>query len=68
MTLNRVGDPQKLQDRIREMSSQISKLDKRNDALTKRNTELARDIFVLKHGNDEISTERPTSPICQPVF
>lgn len=68
MTLNRVGDPQKLQDRIREMSSQISKLAKRNDALTKRNTELARDIFVLKHGNDEISTERPTSPICQPVF
>lgn len=57
MTLNRVGDPQKLQDRLREMSNQLSRLAKRNDELTKRNADMSRDLFLLRNANDSASAE-----------
>lgn len=50
MCLNRVGDPQKLQDRMRKMSNQVTRLGKRNDELAKRNAELSRELFLLRNG------------------
>lgn len=49
MCLNRVGDPQKLQDQLRERGNQNARLAKRNDELSKRNAELSRDLFLLRN-------------------
>lgn len=51
MTLNRVGDPQKLQERLRELSNQLTRLAKRNEDLTKRHSALCRELNLLKYGN-----------------
>jgi hypothetical protein len=57
MCLNRVGDPQKLQDRVREMSNQIARLAKRNDELTKRNADLSHHLFLSRNGGNKDSVE-----------
>ena len=57
MCLNRVGDPQKLQDRMREMSNQNARFARRNDELTKRNADLSRDLFLSRNGGNQNSDE-----------
>lgn len=42
MCLNRVGDPQKVQESIRRMGNQLARLAKRNEELTRHNESLAR--------------------------
>ncbi len=48
MCLNRVADPQKVQDRIRAMSNQVTKLTKQNEAIKKDNAKLSQEVFRLK--------------------
>lgn len=60
MVLNRVGDPQKLQDRMRDLSNQVARLSKKNEDLSNRNATLHRDLFNLR-GNEQpgLSVIRP---------
>jgi hypothetical protein len=53
MCLNRVSDPQKVQDRLRELGNMITRLTKKNDDLTTRNRELSREVFVLRNPTED---------------
>ncbi|MBU3640965.1 adenylosuccinate synthase [Polynucleobacter sp. Fuers-14] len=64
MTLNRIGNPQKFQNQMREMSSQVSKLAKRNDDLIKRNRDLSREINLLRSEGCECGPTRTGSTYC----
>lgn len=59
MCLNRVGDPQKLQDRLRELGNINARLVKRNEELSKRNHELMMTNFTLRHGSDQPAVATP---------
>jgi len=48
LCLNRVGDPQKVQDRLREMGNIVARLSKRNEELAARNKSLEREVFALR--------------------
>lgn len=62
LCLNRVGDPQKLQDILREKSNAIARLAKRNQELTQRNAELSHEVFLLRHGPEQTATPRQQKP------
>lgn len=49
MCLNRVGDPQQVQDRLREMGNQVARLAKRNEGLSRRAEELSQRNAALLH-------------------
>lgn len=59
MCLNRVGDPQKVQDRLREMGNLNARLMKRNEELRVRNAELSRDLFNLRYPADSEAKATP---------
>jgi len=52
MCLNRVGDPQGLQDRLREMGRHVGSLARRNEDLAARNEALSRELFALRNAGD----------------
>jgi len=49
MSLNRVGDPQAVQDRLREMGNTLGRLARRNEELAARNEALSWEIFALRN-------------------
>lgn len=58
MCLNRVGDPQAVQDRIRDMGNHVSRLMRRNAELEARNQELSWKVVALQNfTEDGASTE-----------
>lgn len=48
MCLNRVGDPQKVQDILRESNNSLNRMAKRNDALSRQNHELETELRRLR--------------------
>ena len=58
LALNRVGDPQKLQDMLRESNNRLARAVSDNEKLLARNDDLAKQVFVLRNGGEQI-TARP---------
>lgn len=59
MCLNRVADPQAVQDRIRDLSNRLSHVASENEKLKARNRELTAELFQLKHGDEStVATPR----------
>lgn len=67
MCLNRVGDPQKLQDRLRELGNINTRLVKRNEELSKRNHELMMANVALRNGGDQSDVAIPRRTPSPPV-
>ena len=59
MCLNRVGDPQKLQDRLRELGNINARLVKRNEELTARNAKLSHDLWLLRNPEESATVAMP---------
>lgn len=52
MCLNRVGDPQKLQDMLREANNRNTRLQRKLEQLEKRNRELVQRVLCAQEGID----------------
>ena len=72
MCLNRVGDPQQLQDRMRELGNINARLVKRNQDLSKRNETLSWENYLLRNPGEQHQTATPrqvaTPPVVMPVI
>lgn len=49
MCLNRVGDPQQVQDRLRDMGNQVARLAKSNDKLKEENERMRAELFNFRN-------------------
>ena len=68
MCLNRVGDPQELQERLRDLNNRNARLVKCNEDLTARNREMSTELYRLRNGDDAtVATPRRRRKLAAPI-